>query len=372
MQIGGWDSELTGMYVAKFEAGFPEGNNNTTSVKSSQIYTQADRWVRGLEAGTTDDSTQLARNWLDGVYGETETKISYPVFQPLTYSMNYINQNDAYNICKAMTESGNIYGFTTVSSDVHLMKSSEWGMITYLSYSKYGTKGKEIAVNNANLNSGGQARTVNTGKNGVDSVYAITGMTQGLTDGEETVVKIDEIKALQGNIPTTTGNMYAWNQKGGICASSTGNMTGIYDISGGNWERTADYVANNHNNLLLYGASIAYEKNVLKTVSTKYTLVYPHDDSVDNNNQDNRTVAGEANYIKNIKIYGDGIRELSIKGSEANSWNKDYSIFVGLDKPFMMRGSSLWDSPHTGEFSFVNTNGFNYFADGFRPVVIPM
>ena len=61
MQIGGWDSELTGMYVAKFEAGFPEGNNNTTSVKSSQIYTQADSWVRGLEAGTTDDSTQLAR-----------------------------------------------------------------------------------------------------------------------------------------------------------------------------------------------------------------------------------------------------------------------------------------------------------------------
>ena len=74
------------------------------------------------------------------VYGETETKISYPVFQPLTYSMNYINQNDAYNICKAMTESGNIYGFTTVSSDVHLMKSSEWGMISYLSYSKYRNK----------------------------------------------------------------------------------------------------------------------------------------------------------------------------------------------------------------------------------------
>ena len=32
---GGWDTELTGMYVAKFEAGFPEGNNTTASVKSS-------------------------------------------------------------------------------------------------------------------------------------------------------------------------------------------------------------------------------------------------------------------------------------------------------------------------------------------------
>ncbi len=134
---GGWDEELTGMYVAKFEAGFPEGNNTTTSKKSSIEYTEGDSWVRTVEAGTTEDSTQPARNWLDGIYDETPTKISYPVFQPLTYSMNYINLNDAYNISKAMNESGNIYGFTTNSSDTHLMKSSEWGMVSYLSYSKY-------------------------------------------------------------------------------------------------------------------------------------------------------------------------------------------------------------------------------------------
>ena len=54
--------------------------------------------------------------------------------------MNYINENDAYNICRAMNESGNIYGFTTSTSDTHLIKSSEWGMISYLSYSKYRNK----------------------------------------------------------------------------------------------------------------------------------------------------------------------------------------------------------------------------------------
>ncbi len=134
---GGWDTELTGMYVAKFEAGFPEGNNDTPSVKSSVSYTQDRSWVTAVEAGTASDSSQDARNWLDGIYGSNYPKISYPVFQPLTYSMNYINQNDAYNICKVMNESGNIYGFTTSSSDTHLIKSSEWGMISYLSYSKY-------------------------------------------------------------------------------------------------------------------------------------------------------------------------------------------------------------------------------------------
>ena len=144
---GGWDEELTGIYVAKFEAGFPEGNNTTISKKSSISYTQDKAYVRAVEAGTTSDSTQDARNWLDGIYGENSTKISYPVFQPLTYSMNYTNLNDSYNICKVMNENGNIYGFTLNSSDTHLMKSSEWGMVSYLSYSKYGTNGQKIATN---------------------------------------------------------------------------------------------------------------------------------------------------------------------------------------------------------------------------------
>ena len=202
---GGWDKELTGMYVAKFEAGFPEGNNNTASKKSSVSYSQDTSYVRSVEAGTSSDLNQEARNWLDGIYGSNLPKISYPVFQPLTYSMNYISENDAYNICKAMNENGNIYGFTTGSSDVHLIKSSEWGMISYLSYSQYGTKGQDIAINNANLNSGGKKREASNtaGKSGIDSVYGITGMTGGTTDGAETIVKIEEIKALSGNTPTT-------------------------------------------------------------------------------------------------------------------------------------------------------------------------
>ncbi len=63
--------------------------------------------------------------------------------------MNYINHNDAFNISQAMNEEGNIYGLTTINSDTHLIKSSEWGMISYLTHSKYGINGKEITINNA-------------------------------------------------------------------------------------------------------------------------------------------------------------------------------------------------------------------------------
>ncbi len=373
---GGWDEELTGIYVAKFEAGFPEGNNTTISKKSSISYTQDKAYVRAVEAGTTSDSTQDARNWLDGIYGENSTKISYPVFQPLTYSMNYTNLNDSYNICKVMNENGNIYGFTLNSSDTHLMKSSEWGMVSYLSYSKYGTNGQKIAVNNANLNSGGMTRTNPAGKSGVDSVYGITGMTQGLVDGTETVVKIDEIKSLQGNTPTVTGSMYAWNQQGGIVASSTRNITGIYDLSGGEWERIAAYIANGHQYLWSYGKSVAYEGENLKTTSTKYTIVYPHDSNVDNDtkadNENNLDEVRNANYAKNMKIYGDAVRETSTAGTGDTSWQNNKSNFGGLYFPFMVRDGSLWDGLHSGRFYFTHNSGDSTFNNGFRPVVIPI
>ena len=293
--------------------------------------------------------------------------------------MNSINHKDCYNICRVMNEVGNIYGFTTNTSDTHLMKSSEWGMVAYLSYSQYGTNGNDIAINNANLNSGGKKRetTEIEGKTGIASVYGITGMTQGLTDGEETVVKIDEIKTLSGNMPTTTGNMYAWNQKGGITASSTGNMTGIYDLSGGQMERIASYVPNGHDYLKKYAKSITYNNDVLVKISTKYTMVYPHDGTVDDptikdDTETNLDAASNANYAKNTKIYGDAIRETSTAGTGTSSWQGGCSYFAGLSGPFMVYGDSLWNELHAGRFSFLYLSGNSRFNDGFRPVLIPM
>ena len=126
------------MYVAKFEAGFAQGNNNAPIVSSNIYYTQSTSAVSKIESGkTTDNSSELARNWLDGIYGETKMAIKYPTFQPITYSMNYISINDSYQLCRHLTDNGNIYGFLSNQIDSHLMKNSEWGMISYLSYSQY-------------------------------------------------------------------------------------------------------------------------------------------------------------------------------------------------------------------------------------------
>lgn len=231
-------------------------------------------------------------------------------------------------------------------------------------------------MNNANLNSGENTRTNLAGKSGVDSVYAITGMTGGTTDGEEIVVKIDEIRTLTGNTPTATGSMYSWNQKNGTKASTTGNMTGVYDMSGGIWEKTASYIANENVNMINYGKSMTYEGDILKTTSTKYTMVYPHNSDIDNkdidNTLENLATASIANYNLNTKIYGDGIREVSTSGLDATTWKGEYSHFIGLYGSFMYRSGAFWDSPYTGILAFHRDGGYSNFGHGFRPVVIPM
>ncbi|MFR0823516.1 MAG: hypothetical protein ACLSHH_07945 [Clostridia bacterium] len=367
---GGWDKELTGIWVAKFEAGYASGNNSAPVKASSVSYSQSSVWVRAVEAGTDADSNQTARNWLDGIYGSTKTAIKYPTFQPVTYSMNYINHNDAFNIAKAMTENGNIYGLTG-SADSHLMKNSEWGAVAYLSQSKYGLDGIDIAINNVNLNSGGAKRTNTAGKSGVDSVYAVTGCTTGSTTAGETVKTMANINETTGN--TANNGVYTWDQLNGCKASSTGNIYGIYDLSGGTYERTAAYVANSHGELKTYGASIAYDGNTLRTASTKYTTAYPFDSSTDNtgitNNETNLNTASANNYKKNTLIYGDGIRETSTAGTGSSSWYGDYSYYPGLYDPFSFRGGALWNGSDAGLFYFYRFSGNSRFNNGFRAVL---
>ncbi|MFR0823040.1 MAG: hypothetical protein ACLU84_06230 [Clostridia bacterium] len=233
---GGWDKELTGIWVAKFEAGYASGNNSAPVKASSISYTQTTCYVKSIERGQSSDGNESARNWLDGIYGNTKTAIKYPTFQPVTYSMNYINHNDAFNIAKAMTENGNIYGLTE-NTDSHLMKNSEWGAVAYLSQSQYGLNGTDIAINNINLNSGGTKRTNAAGKSGVDSVYAVTGCTTGSTNEGEKVTTIEEINGTTGNI--ANNSVYTWEQLNGCRTSSSGTIYGVYDFSGGTWERTS-------------------------------------------------------------------------------------------------------------------------------------
>ena len=365
---GGWKKELKGIWVAKFESGYATGNNTVTkpdgtayttdeikAKPSSVSYTQADAWVAGMEK-ENGDGWAIARNWLDGEYGSTETYIKYPTFQGLTYSMNYINHNDAYNISKALTETNNIYGLNSSNADSHLMKNSEWGAVSYLSQSKYGLNGENIYVNNVNLNSSTGATT---------SVYAVTGCAGATADAEKVETTIDAINN------RTASNIYVWTQKNGQKASSTGTIYGIYDMSGGVWERTAGLVASGNDNLTTYGSSLINAVTKASGASTTYestpyVIVYPSDDS----GITNQDTASTENYKVNTKIYGDAIRETSTAGVGQSSWYSDYSYFAGYDSPFLVRGGNFWDSTGAGLFFYHRDAGNSNYYGGFRAVLV--
>ena len=361
---GGWDKELTGIWVAKFEAGYASENNSAPVKASSVNYSQSDSWTAAVEAGTKDNSSQPARNWLDGIYGSTATSIKYPTFQPITYSMNYINVNDAYNVSRTLTESGNIYGLSNSTTDSHLMKNSEWGAVAYLAQSKYGNNNNEPYINNVTLNSGSTKRTETAGKTGVNSVYAVTGVTTGTTNAGASTKTLDNL--------TTTGNTanngtYTWDQIEGQKSSSTLNMYGVFDLSGGVWERTAGYVANGYDQLRAYGSSLTDSGK--RTESTKYVTVYPHDTAETSTDIDTKS---RANYNVNKYIFGDAIRETSASGTGATSWKGDYSYFPALDSPFSVHGGSLWIVSYAWLFYFHRDSGASSYYDSFRSVLVAL
>ena len=338
---GGWDKELTGIWVSKFEAAYATSgeNPNKAPVKeSSVVYTQESVWAlkierQGVYPEETQEGSIPARNWLDGVYEVNKEKIKYPTFQGSSYSMNYLSLNDANNICKVLTEEGNIYGLSTSDADSHLVKNSEWGACTYLARdATYGIGNKEIAVNSKNLNNGGVSTTKEQG-NKKASAYAVTGYNS---------------------------NNNEWNDylDTNPSSSTTGNIYGIYDISGGHWERATGYINNGN-----FTNSISVV--VGKDKSTKYATVYPHSDAEVNGDE-----RSKANYRLNDKIYGDGIRETSTEGIGTTSWNNDYSYYPEGGDSFFLRGGHCGHGSDAGLSAFVRANGGAAWYTGFRSVLI--
>ena len=328
---GGWKKELTGIWVAKFEAGFYDKGTDLKKISSKVEYTQA-------EVYTASNKNESARNYLNGKYGSTKTNITYPVFLGEKYSMNYMNHSDAYSISRALTDDGNVYGLDKKMTDSYLMKNSEWGAVAYLGQSKYGLDGKNIRINNLNV------------EDDNNFVYAMTGYSAKNDDDENT----KEIK-----------NVWKWNEEDGTVASSTGNVYGIYDLSGGVWERTASIINNGNDNLNKYGKSLMNALN--NGDSSAYVTVYPKGENEGEGLED----AGKNNYEKS-NIYGDAIRETSIAGVGQTSWYNDLSCFVGSYNPLFVRGGYCWDNKKAGLFAFYRFQGGcgSFYSTGFRSVLV--
>ena len=180
----------------------------------------------------TPDAFTFGDEELSGIWvGKFETSSSNPsatngggnttnldaMIKPNVISWSGMTVSTAFNVSLKMNDEGNRYGFSN-DVDTHMMKNSEWAVVAYLSQSKYGKLG--------NTNYSGVNKEVYQNKSN-----HITGCSYGAPS----------------NANTDYGCQYQYNiEINGTGASTTGNIYGIYDMSGGAWE----YLIGNYNDMI--------------------------------------------------------------------------------------------------------------------------
>lgn len=144
--------------------------------------------------------------------------------------------------------------------------------------------------------------------------------------------------------------------KYGINASTTGNIYGIYDMSGGSYEYTAAYVNNGNSNLTTNGASLV-------SGDAKYKDVYEKGTS------DTQAL----NYAANSSKKGDAVYETSSSYTDSTSGFVDQSFMVYSTRLFFIRGG-YYNAPgytDSGIFAFYGYYGSGDLSYiGFRPVLV--
>ena len=241
----------------------------------------------------TFGNTELNGIWV-GKF-ETTGNATTPTVKPNLHSL--ADQNVSTQFSTAQKFGTSTYGSTS-KIDAHMMKNSEWGAVAYLSHSKYGIN-EEIYINNSS------------------SYY--TGRSGGTTDASSSP---NGTYTWDGK---TTSGSYASDRTLGTKASTTGNITGVYDMSGGDNE----YVMGNYNN----------------TLGSSGFSTLPDSKYYDDYTSDNPLTACNGGIC-----YGHAL-------SETDGWYSDFLDFVSSNEPWFRRGGGSGYGANAGAFYSGRFNG---------------
>ncbi len=251
-------------------------------------FTFGDEELRGIWVGKFETSSSNP----DANYGGGNTTALDSMIKPDIVSWRNIDVSNAFNVSLKMNDEGNRYGFSD-STDTHMMKNSEWGIIAYLSQSKYGKLG--------NTNFTGANKEIYQNKSG----SYVTGCSYGAPSDNN----------------ANYGCQYQYNVDiNGTGASTTGTIYGIYDMSGGSWE----YVMGNYNDVI---ANSGFASMPESKYYDKYTN-------------------------RNLSIACDGKECLSHSLSETTNFYNDYNVMVYNSVPWLIRGGHATSLNYAGIFYF--------------------
>ena len=353
---------------------FESGTNSTGTIKctdavtgeSSTSETCTDTTNNGLKAGTStythpafwwdknDNNVRETNEELTGIWvgkfevsSDTECTVSSnvtvgsgcnlqtirPQIKSNVTSWRGAQVGTFFNGIQKMRESGNKYGFAT-TDETHMMKNMEWGAVTYLSHSKYGIN-KEVAINSANTHTTGCGP-----------------QSAGTTSYGATC-----------NSYTTTL---------GQSASTTGNIYGVYDMSGGafeymmgnmvysNGQQMSGYQTSNNYNSAFTG--ILYDGS--KDTSFTGTYAFPS-----KRYYDKYSYGAFSNKYTRGKL-GDATKEMAPVSSNNTSWYSDNAYFVFNINPWFLRGGLCDNGANAGTFHFINFHGSASVNSSARAVLL--
>ena len=297
-------NELTGLWVGKFE-------NSAVDIPTSPI---------------TTDSTIIIK--------------------PDLVSLRYKDISYMFKDIRQMEGSNNVYGFKQSSNtvfnwdgtltndnnniDIHMMKNNEWGVVAYLSHSKYGING-EIYKNNSSGYYTGRSGGNVSGKTSASSVYTnISSTDQSNEYGYYTY---------DGYLLNYNTNTKSQTKDLSKVASSTGNIYGIYDISGGSNEYVMGVMVSSDGK---FNVASTGNWNASLMPLNKYYNSYSYDVSSNNTKYSTFTRGN----------LGDVTIEVLASSSNRKSWYDDLASFVASDRPWITRGSYYNDLVAPGAFYY--------------------
>ena len=332
---------------------FESTDSISTGTQVGEYITHPAFWWDNDSDGVRDSGEELSGIWV-GKF-ETTGTASSPTILPNVSSLR--NQKVSSQFATAQKLGGTTYGVSS-SSDSHMMKNSEWGAAAYLSHSKYGVN-REIYINNSS--------DMYTGRSG--------GNVGGSTSINETYT--DQTSTTQYNsygYYTWDGYLleYGTNTKSSTrdltkVASTTGNITGIYDMSGGVWEYVMGVFANSGGQLWS-GNSTSWNSGftgLLGSSGISYTgTAFPDSKYYDVYKASSGTTISALTACNGGVCYGHGL-------SETNRWYGDNTGFVSADGPWLGRGGFYSDGSSAGVFvGYGSVGDAGISRGGFRSSLV--
>ena len=309
-----------------------EGKNETKAVatQTGGYYTHP---------AFTFGNTELDGFWI-GKF-ETGGTANEPKVKPDIRAL--VNQNISTQFATALkfaggTQSGSTvtfngnstYGLTS-KTDSHMLKNSEWGAVAYLSHSKYGAN-REVYINNSSGLYTGRSGGNVSGSTPINGTYTDqTSTTQYNSYGFYT---------WDGYLLNYNTNTRSSTRDLNKVASTTGNIYGVYDMSGGAYE----YVMGNYNNTI--GNS-----GFTTLPDSKYYDVYSSDVFTG-------TSTTNINFCTLATCGGHALNETA-------GWYSDSSRFVYSSSAWFRRGG-YYNSSASGIFYFYYHSGTNVTSFSFR------